>query len=202
MWHPLSRYVAIRYSQVVCATLTLYSRLFAGDAERKIVIGTRFGPGADGFPLKFVWYEHGHPVGFEGHIELNEGDLYIMSSKAVWFDKRATLRLMHAAGKEKYTIDPKHLRTGQSFPPVLSLRMPWTEWAKGRLPQNGPMDAFLSKRKLIERGGDGDDNADPGCDGNGDGNAGDEVKCVVCDNRFEHLRLQPLRWTVRSMVLH
>jgi len=75
---------------------------FHGDAERKIVVGVRLGNGADGLPLKYRWFQHSRPVGPEFRIELNAGDVYIMSEKAVGsdFKKRSILALRHAAGKD------------------------------------------------------------------------------------------------------
>ena len=77
----------------------------AGDEERKVVVGVRLGHGANGMPLKFRWYLHGDPIGREGRIELNEGDIYIMSEKAVGFDtfkEPHVPTLRHAAGKDAY----------------------------------------------------------------------------------------------------
>ena len=47
-----------------------------GDAERKLVAGARFGPGANGMPLKLQWFHKGVPVGAEVRIELNDADIY------------------------------------------------------------------------------------------------------------------------------
>ena len=125
---------------------------FHCDLERKIVIGTRFGNGADGFPLKFAWFHEGYAVGNEGHIELNAGDLYIMSEKAVGFEW-SSLRLKHAAGKEKCPnarIKKEHLLPGK-VPPILTLPMPWKEWSKEkRFPKRGPMDAFTSQKRKLD----------------------------------------------------
>ena len=77
---------------------------FHGDKERKIVVGVRSGPGADGFPLKFQWYRNHKPVGDTGYLTLNRGDIYLMSEKAVGTDwhetKDGLLTLRHAAGKK------------------------------------------------------------------------------------------------------
>jgi hypothetical protein len=75
---------------------------YHGDAERRIVVGVRLGPGANGMPLKFQWYKNHGAIGRNGHIMLSSGDVYIMSEKAVGFDwKRSSiLTLRHAAGKE------------------------------------------------------------------------------------------------------
>ena len=78
---------------------------FHGDDERKIVIGVRFGAGINGMPLLFQWFKSNSEVGKMGRIDLNAGDMYIMSEKAVGFDSwkekfRPTLTLRHAAGKD------------------------------------------------------------------------------------------------------
>ena len=59
---------------------------FHGDAERRLVAGARFGPGADGMPLKLQWFHKGVPVGTEARIELSAGDIYFFSEKAVGYD--------------------------------------------------------------------------------------------------------------------
>lgn len=75
---------------------------FHGDKERNIVIGVRFG---DSIPLCFNWYYQTKPLGNKFTINLNHGDLYIMSEKAVGCDwmKRSQLTLRHSAGCAKYT---------------------------------------------------------------------------------------------------
>jgi hypothetical protein len=79
---------------------------FHGDKERKIVIGARMGPGAHGLPLKFLWWHKCMPVGSEGVIDLNAGDVYIMSVKAVGTDssKSSIHTLRHAAGRTGYSF--------------------------------------------------------------------------------------------------
>jgi hypothetical protein len=72
---------------------------FHGDTERKIVIGLRLGAT---FPLFYQWFKNDiaiieHPI----EINLEHGDLYIMSSKAVgndWKNKNI-FTLRHAAGR-------------------------------------------------------------------------------------------------------
>ena len=75
---------------------------FHGDGERKRVIGLRLGAT---IPLHYQWFQRSKPVGQRFILNLNHGDLYIMSEKAVGFDwllkKKLTLR--HAAGSKKYT---------------------------------------------------------------------------------------------------
>ena len=75
-----------------------------GDKERKIVVGTRFGSGADGMPIKLQWFHRSQPVGYEARIELNAGDMYVFSEKAVGYDwaRPSIFTLRHAAGGEGY----------------------------------------------------------------------------------------------------
>jgi alkylated DNA repair dioxygenase AlkB len=70
---------------------------FHGDAERRKVIGVRFGASHE---LAFQWYLQGNPTGDSVRITLNGGDAYIMSSKAVGHDwlKKSIATLRHAAG--------------------------------------------------------------------------------------------------------
>lgn len=70
---------------------------FHGDTERKIVICIRLG---DEFPLHYQWYQNCKPVSEIITFDINGGDVYIMSSKAVGFDwkKRSIPTLRHAAG--------------------------------------------------------------------------------------------------------
>lgn len=78
-----------------------------GDSERRVVIAARIG-----LPmfLKFQWYYKGKPVGKICEIKLKDGDMYIMSEKAVGTDwkKRNIYTLRHSAGGAKYT-KPKSL---------------------------------------------------------------------------------------------
>lgn len=75
---------------------------FHGDTERKRVIGIRLGAT---IPLHYQWYHQCKPIGERTVINLNHGDIYIMSEKAVGSDwkKRSKITLRHAAGCEKYT---------------------------------------------------------------------------------------------------
>jgi hypothetical protein len=54
-----------------------------GDTERRKVIGVRVG---ETFPLHFRWYQRSAPISDFVSLELEEGDLYMMSEKAVGFD--------------------------------------------------------------------------------------------------------------------
>jgi len=70
------------------------------DLERKIVVALRIG---ESFPLYFQWYLRSQPIGKRFTIQLNHGDIYIMSEKAVGPDgkKRTIPTLRHAAGFPK-----------------------------------------------------------------------------------------------------
>jgi hypothetical protein len=78
---------------------------YHGDGERKKVFAARFGE-ADKVPLYFQWFQQSKPIGERIHIQLNDGDMYAMSEKAVGFDwlKKKAPTLRHAAGCDKYTV--------------------------------------------------------------------------------------------------
>lgn len=76
---------------------------YHGDAERKKVFAFRMGAS---MPLYFQWYLNSRPIGERIKIDLHDGDMYVMSEKAVGFDwksnkKKPTLR--HATGCSQYT---------------------------------------------------------------------------------------------------
>ncbi len=70
---------------------------YHGDSERKRVIGARLGTE---FPLHFQWYKKCKPIGEKLSINLNHGDIYVMSEKATGNDwkLRNSATLRHAAG--------------------------------------------------------------------------------------------------------
>ena len=76
---------------------------FHGDTERVIVICITIGGGGD-YPMRWQWFKDGMPIGKHIDIKLNDGDVYIMSEKAVGSDwKLSSLyTLRHSAGAEKY----------------------------------------------------------------------------------------------------
>lgn len=78
---------------------------YHGDSERKIVICVRLGAS---IPICYQWYYQGKRVGPRIRLELNHGDVYAMSEKAVGTDwrRRIVPTLRHAAGCKKY-IEPK-----------------------------------------------------------------------------------------------
>jgi len=86
------------------------------------VVGGRFGKGSNGVPLRFRWHKNYAPIGSEGHIPLNAGDLYFMSEKAVGFDCEdpSILTLRHAAGKDTFKAWGKR-KAGEDGTPVMML---------------------------------------------------------------------------------
>lgn len=74
---------------------------YHGDSERRLVIGVRLG---NTMPLSYQWYLNNEKVGEKMIFKIKNGDIYIMSDKAVGYDwKRKTiLTLRHAAGSSKY----------------------------------------------------------------------------------------------------
>jgi hypothetical protein len=61
---------------------------------------------AASMPLYFQWFQFSKAVGNRIEVNLNDGDMYMMSDKAVGFDwlTRNVPTLRHATGCAKYTI--------------------------------------------------------------------------------------------------
>ena len=62
------------------------------------------------YPLHYQWFLKGQPIGKRAVVELEDGDLYVMSEKAVGWDwkKKNVPTLRHATGAEKFLkIDKK-----------------------------------------------------------------------------------------------
>lgn len=74
---------------------------YHGDTERKWVFGAKIG---DSMTLCYQWYKRGKKIGNRIDLNLNDGDLYIMSEKAVGFDwkRRTIMTLRHASGCHKF----------------------------------------------------------------------------------------------------
>jgi len=74
---------------------------FHGDGERRIVIGVRLG---ETIPLHYQWFFRSKPIGKRIKFDFNDGDIYIMSKKAVGTDwlRKTIPTLRHAAGSKKY----------------------------------------------------------------------------------------------------
>jgi hypothetical protein len=75
---------------------------FHGDTERVVVICISIG--CDNYPMRWQWFKDGMPVGEHIDVKLKDGDVYIMSEKAVGADwkLKSKYTLRHAAGAEKY----------------------------------------------------------------------------------------------------
>lgn len=76
---------------------------YHGDSERTRVICLSLG--ADNYPMQWQWFKNSKPIGNPYKININSGDVYIMSEKAVGqeWKKRSIYTLRHAAGATKYT---------------------------------------------------------------------------------------------------
>ena len=74
---------------------------YHGDSERRKVVAIRIGAS---LPIYFQWYLNSEKIGNKIRIELNGGDMYVMSEKAVgtdWKEKKIyTVR--HATGCDKF----------------------------------------------------------------------------------------------------
>ena len=75
---------------------------YHGDTERRKVIAVRLGAS---MPLVFQWYHRFKKVGPRMDIKLEDGDIYLMSEKAVGTDWKSSSKytLRHAAGCAEYT---------------------------------------------------------------------------------------------------
>ena len=75
---------------------------FHGDTERVVVICISIG--CDNYPMRWQWFKDGMPVGNSIDVILNNGDVYIMSEKAVGADwkLKSKYTLRHSAGAKKY----------------------------------------------------------------------------------------------------
>lgn len=78
---------------------------FHGDSERKKVVGIRLG---SAFPLHFRWYNRGSARPTIQTINLNSGDIYIMSEKTTgndWKHRSIHNTVRHAAGDLVHLLD-------------------------------------------------------------------------------------------------
>jgi hypothetical protein len=73
-----------------------------GDVERRKVVAFRLGKTMS---MNFNWFYRHNSIGEKLELELNNGDMYIMSEKAVGYDWKKSSRytLRHSAGSNKYT---------------------------------------------------------------------------------------------------
>lgn len=76
---------------------------YHGDSERRKVVAIRIGAS---LPIYYQWHFDGEKIGNKIKVDLNGGDIYVMSEKAVgtdWKEKKIyTLR--HATGSDKYIL--------------------------------------------------------------------------------------------------
>lgn len=93
------------------AFVDFFVLVYAGDTERKIVIGTRFGA-SEKMPLYFSWFRRDKMVGNKLSITLYKGDLYVMSEGATghtWKTQpKKELMVRHASGAMRFTKDKPH----------------------------------------------------------------------------------------------
>ena len=78
---------------------------YHGDGERRKVFAVRIGASHE-MPLYYQWFQNSEPVGYRIKLVLNDGDMYVMSEKAVGFDwlKKNTPTLRHASGVDSFTV--------------------------------------------------------------------------------------------------
>ena len=78
---------------------------YHGDGERRKVFAVRFGA-SEQAPLYYQWFQESKPVGERIKLVLGDGDMYMMSEKAVGFDwlKKKIPTLRHATGCDKFTV--------------------------------------------------------------------------------------------------
>lgn len=81
---------------------------YHGDGERRKVFAVRIGA-SEMMPLFYQWYQKSEPVGERIEVVLEDGDLYVMSEKAVGFDwlKKKIPTLRHASGVNAFTVIKK-----------------------------------------------------------------------------------------------
>jgi len=97
---------------------------YHGDAERKKVFAVRMG---ESMPLFFQWFQRSMPIGNPIKLELNDGDMYMMSEKAVGFDwlKKIVPTLRHSTGCTKFTgingVVPEKGKVGEKQAKVVEI---------------------------------------------------------------------------------
>lgn len=76
---------------------------YHGDGERKKVFAVRMGAS---MPIYFQWFKRNQAIGSRIKVNLDDGDMYMMSEKAVGFDwlTRNVPTLRHATGCDKFTV--------------------------------------------------------------------------------------------------
>lgn len=81
---------------------------FHGDSERRKVAGVRFGVSMS---MHWCWHYQYSAVGCKLELDLHDGDMYIMSEKAVGTDwkRKNVYTLRHAAGAAKYLKEKRRV---------------------------------------------------------------------------------------------
>jgi hypothetical protein len=89
---------------------------FHGDAERRIVVAMRLGTVC--MPFHYQWFQRGAPIGERVIVNLNPGDFYVMSEKAVGTDwmRKIIPTLRHGTA-----MNDKFLKIKEKNPKVLSV---------------------------------------------------------------------------------
>ena len=107
----LPNYFSDKASNLICEGNRYYDIRktgigYHGDTERRKVIGLRIGAT---IPLKFKWWHRNKSIGKLLELDLNNGDLYLMSEKCTGNDwKRSSIKtIRHSAGCAKYTTIKK-----------------------------------------------------------------------------------------------
>jgi hypothetical protein len=85
---------------------------YHGDAERKRVVAARMGA----MPIYYQWFYKSEPISERIEIDLEDGDLYFMSEKAVGFDWKhpSWYTLRHSAGCPKFTVYKKTKKSARA----------------------------------------------------------------------------------------
>ena len=84
---------------------------YHGDTERVVVICVTIGGGGN-YPMRWQWFKKNALQGENMGVSLNDGDVYIMSEKAVGADWKSSsiYTLRHAAGCNKYISVDKWIK--------------------------------------------------------------------------------------------
>jgi len=120
---------------------------YHGDTERVVVIC--FSIGGSNYPMRWQWFKDGMPVGKPIQIALNDGDVYIMSEKAVGADwkLRKPYTLRHAAGAKQYIS----LKKWEDRAAKKALAKPVKEQAKPVKEQAKPVKEQAKEEKALKK---------------------------------------------------
>ena len=105
--HSLNELIGEKFQNMKCDSnyyfdTKLTGMTYHGDSERRKVVAIRLG---SSMPIHYQWYKSHMPVGSNMKFELNGGDMYIMSEKAVGtdFNELSKYTLRHATGSAHFT---------------------------------------------------------------------------------------------------